>query len=349
MRQIRITVDIEQLVNETYKGTLMGDAWKNSVETNLDAVANKFRNATSLEINIGNAKNPNWQYINPQVYVTYINQLKLEYTTSDLVIVKPSGFNDVIERMEAIVTRDNVGKPIKLNGVPIDSFSKQIVKALRFDDVRDKVMPPIYRHLGLKSCVYCNANYTIADKKNNGYYDLDHWKPKALYPYFAVTFYNLQPSCAPCNRRKSDSDEKYFGLWNDNDSTDLNVLNFELEERSLVNYLVFLENQHLKINLKPANINDADQENILNEAKKKLHIEERYAEHNDYVEEIVWKCMIYNDSMIQSLRDSEFSCLIPTDADLKRFILGTYTDEKDIHRRPLTRLSIDMAKQLGLI
>ena len=45
--------------------------------------------------------------------------------------------------------------------------------------------------------------------------------------------------------------------------------------------------------------------------------------------------------------DSRFSALIPRQTDLKRFILGTYTDPNEIHKRPLTKLAIDLAKQLG--
>lgn len=59
------------------------------------------------------------------------------------------------------------------------------------------------------------------------------------------------------------------------------------------------------------------------------------------------KSKIYNPGMIQCLRDSKFSALIPKQADLERFILGTYSDPDDMHKRPLTRLAIDVAKQLG--
>jgi hypothetical protein len=121
-----------------------------------------------------------------------------------------------------------------------------------------------------------------------------------------------------------------------------------LDERSLVNYLVFLEKENLKVDVEAADPRDADQVAIRDNTEQRLHIEARYAEHNDFTEEIVWKSKIYNASMIQSLRDSSFSALIPRQTDLERFILGTYTDLDEIHKRPLTRLAIDLAKQLGL-
>ena len=63
----------------------------------------------------------------------------------------------------------------------------------------------------------------------------------------------------------------------------------------------------------------------------------------------MWKSKIYNASMIQSLRDSRFSALIPKQTELERFILGTFDSPEDVHKRPLTKLVQDVAKQLGII
>lgn len=35
--------------------------------------------------------------------------------------------------------------------------------------------------------------------------------------------------------------------------------------------------------------------------------------------------------------------------DVKRFILGTFDSHEDVHKRPLTKLVQDVAKQLGII
>jgi len=36
-------------------------------------------------------------------------------------------------------------------------------------------------------------------------------------------------------------------------------------------------------------------------------------------------------------------------SDVNRFILGTYDKPEDIHKRPLAKLTQDVAKQLGII
>ncbi|MYM96927.1 HNH endonuclease domain-containing protein [Duganella vulcania] len=66
----------------------------------------------------------------------------------------------------------------------------------------------------LFSCPYCNLNkITITDMSKSkeedptAYLDLDHFFPKSRYPYFAVSFYNLVPSCHDCNSREKGAKE----------------------------------------------------------------------------------------------------------------------------------------------
>lgn len=351
MRKISITPDIEQMVEKEYVEAIKNSDLEQKIVDELTMLRDEFHRAGVIEINTGSPQRPNWHVSpsNPQDYAGYVGEILAGYTSGEILSWTPSVFLREITNMNTLVDHQIIGKPIMVNGVRRNTFANLLVDAMHYDDIRKKIIPPIYRKLELKACVYCNANYTISDSDGEGYYDLDHWKPKSFYPFLCISFYNLQPSCPSCNRRKSASDIPFFGLWDDTAGRDLDVLRFKLEERSLVNYLVFLDKKELKVELKPANPWSQSQNVIRDNTEQRLHIEERYVEHNDYTEEIVWKSQIYNASMIQSLRDSKFSALIPNQADLERFILGTYSDPGDIHKRPLTRLSIDIAKQLGMI
>ena len=351
MRKISITPEIEQLVEVQYKDAIHISDINQKILWDLSALRQEFSNARSIDINTATSRNPNWG-LSPstaQQYADYIGEILRDYQSGLLLTWQPSTFCADIAHKDTLVDHRIANRAMKVDGQDRDTFANRLVKAMHYDDVRKAIMPPIYRKLELKSCVYCNANYTISDENEEGYYDLDHWKPKSFYPFLCISFFNLQPSCPSCNRRKSASDIEFFGLWNDTGSRGLDVLKFKLEERSLVNYLVFLEKENLKVQLIAANPWNQAHQTIRNNSDQRLHIEARYVEHNDYTEEIVWKSKIYNPSMIQSLRDSKFSALIPNQADLERFILGTYADPNDIHKRPLTRLAIDVAKQLGLM
>ena len=59
--------------------------------------------------------------------------------------------------------------------------------------------------LDVKVCPYCNHSYTFTinsskkEKYNNIRPQFDHFFDKATYPYLALSFYNLIPSCSICN------------------------------------------------------------------------------------------------------------------------------------------------------
>ena len=351
MRKISINPDIEHIVETEYMDAIHSSAFHSDIVNELTALKNEFDNARSIDINTGSSRHPVWGVSpsKPQQYSDYVNEVLRDYLSGKILRWQPTEFVSEITHKDTLVSHLNANCAMRIDGRDKDTFSNRLVKALHYKDVRDKVVPPIYRKLELKACVYCNANYTISDSEGEGYYDLDHWKPKSCYPFLCISFFNLQPSCPSCNRRKSASDTPFFGLWDDTCCRELDILKFHLDERSLVNYLVFLERDKLKVELRAANRWDATHMAIRDNTEQRLHIEARYAEHNDYTEEIVWKSKIYNASMIQSLRDSRFSALIPKQADLERFILGTYTVPDEIHKRPLTRLAIDVAKQLGML
>ena len=351
MRKSSITPEIEKLVDNEYKTAIHQSTFHQKIVNELTNLINVFSTATTIEINRGTKRNPIWR-LSPSSaanYVSYVNEILSDYQNGDLLTCQPKDFSAMIFHKDLLVNHTIVNLDMRLNRTPGASLATRLVNALRYDDVRKKIVPIIYRKLELKTCVYCNANYTISDEKGEGYYDLDHWKPKSHYPFLCISFFNLQPSCPSCNKRKSDSDLAFFGLWDDIGYGELDVLRFKLDERSLVNYLVFLDRDKLEINLIEADPTNQSQQEIKTNTENKFHINSRYKEHRDFTEEIVWKCKIYNASMIKSLRASKFSALIPNPLDLQRFIIGTYADPDDIHKRPLTRLAIDVAKQLGLI
>ena len=64
-----------------------------------------------------------------------------------------------------------------------------------------------YENFDINSCVYCNRNY-IFNLYANGHVkgQIDHFYDKARYPFLAMSFYNLIPSCEGCNRIKGTYD-----------------------------------------------------------------------------------------------------------------------------------------------
>ena len=55
----------------------------------------------------------------------------------------------------------------------------------------------------VRSCPYCNRSFTMLVYHKNSYVmraDFDHFLAKSKYPLFALSLYNLIPSCLNCNR-----------------------------------------------------------------------------------------------------------------------------------------------------
>ncbi|WP_318409850.1 hypothetical protein [Photobacterium leiognathi] len=71
-------------------------------------------------------------------------------------------------------------------------------------DINDK--------LNISVCPFCNLKNIEPDKKNHGTYrpDLDHFYPKSKYPFFALSLYNLIPSCDECNRANKREEDTYL-------------------------------------------------------------------------------------------------------------------------------------------
>ncbi len=74
--------------------------------------------------------------------------------------------------------------------------------------------------------------------------------------------------------------------------------------------------------------------------------------HKDYIGDILRKAYVYNDSMQQelgrlSLPDGK--SLLDTKKDVVEFILGNYVTPKNFSKRPLAKLTHDMARELKLI
>ena len=222
-----------------------------------------------------------------------------------------------------------------------------IVNALQYPAVQQEVFPEYVNNLGIRSCVYCNAQYAVSSKKGKTdrstpyrmTYTIDHWKPKNKYPYLAVAFYNLYPCCAPCNQSKSFYERDWMMYCQNGDN--VNPFEFKVDNMSLVDYLTDWDAEKLKIEFVPKVYGE------YSEYDKKFHISKLYNNFKSEVEEVIWRSRIYNPKMIEALKQSGVYQLKPD--DVNRFIIGNYDREEDILKRPLAKLIQDIAKQIGLV
>ena len=314
----------------------------NRASAALDRVAGQFISANTYEWVIKTKGQPDtYQNFAPQLVNDYIDSIKTKFV--DFLSMRPTPMVAEIAEFEAIVPRNRVNCKIIVNHNIQDeksSLATRIVEAMHYKEVRDKIYPVVAHQMNIKTCVYCNANYAISDVDDKGYFDLDHWKPKSLYPYLCVAFYNLQISCAPCNRRKSNSDLEFFQLWNDQILTNREIFKFDLSKADISKYWI----THLKeeLNIKLANIYPHDATMLAN-TEDKLHISIRYKEHRDVAEEMLWRAKAYNMGHWTSFGNA-LNTLGITEEDKRRFLMGTYVQRDEIYLRPLIKMAQDVAK-----
>lgn len=255
---------------------------------------------------------------------------------------------------------------VKLPRKGVRPFFELVVEAMRYDRVQSFIMPKYIRKVGIKTCVYCNAQFSttasiqevrfvkrnLAKLKDHdeACYELDHNKPKSKYPYLCTNFYNLQPSCSSCNRRKNDK-ELDFSLYYEKDETDIEQVHFALAPDDIINFRTknkckdvkpFLCNQGTDI--PPVIEDDTTKAGVLNHM---LGIQDIYNEHEDVVEDILWKHKIYSKGFMTATI-AQIKSLGLEGFDMKRFVLGGYYGrENDFLKRPLSILKNDLWEQLN--
>ncbi len=192
------------------------------------------------------------------------------------------------------------------------------------------------------TCPYCNRNYIYYISKSKEIKpQIDHFFPKSKYPFLAMSFYNLIPSCQTCNGfgAKEEKDPLIEGLINpyllrNSDFTFTYVPN----SAGIISSLLDKNSIKVKI-LKniPGHLNV-------------FKLTELYEQHADHIVELIVKSKIkYSETYRDYLKKYRESGLKFSENEIDRMILGNYTTDEDGHKRPLAKLYQDIGRELGLI
>lgn len=130
----------------------------------------------------------------------------LESNLTELILAKPQRLIDLEEDLKNNLTGGSntysqYKKFIMEICIPYSSLAN--AKIRRWTNKR------LVQEIGAKTCYYCNRQYVItvdlAEDKQRATAQLDHFFPQSKHPILGLSFYNLIPSCGPCNRIKSDA------------------------------------------------------------------------------------------------------------------------------------------------
>ncbi|MCT7613445.1 hypothetical protein N5U20_09520 [Aliarcobacter butzleri] len=92
------------------------------------------------------------------------------------------------------------------------SSLKKLKYVFDYDKFQSEITKFFTDNFDFRTCFYCNKDFITnfeADKKVSTF-QLDHFYDKGTYPYLALSFYNLIPSCPTCNSSKVKGSKNTF-------------------------------------------------------------------------------------------------------------------------------------------
>jgi hypothetical protein len=190
--------------------------------------------------------------------------------------------------------------------------------------------------LDLETCPYCNRNYIFIVDEESGKLrpEIDHFYPKSIYPFLAMSFYNLIPSCPICNHTKSSkSAENLINPYDvkDNDfkftykPTDISFAQIESKKYDTDNFEIEVYGNKANVEV--------------------FKLVELYKQHKDIIVDLLMKKAYYPKSYIEEL-EKNFGF---TKDEIYRYLMCNYKKDEDLHKRPLSKLIKDISEELELI
>jgi len=287
-----------------------------------------------------------------------------------IIISKPETLNRISTKIsKRIGTKIYPQLTFRSNKSNPKQFGDYIEEIFDYDLFSDKKRYwnayELSKRLGVDVCVYCNRNYIYTLTKGKSYYvrpEFDHFIPKRKNPFFAISFYNLIPSCHICNSNlKRDIDFK--------SSTHLHpylasldaTLKFTVEftpktkfssktiqrKFGVMFFMDKVDNFELKLVKRSPLVSNLIYRKAINNCGV-FKLNELYNCHKDLVTEMILNTVIYSDSKINELLKDFGGTLFNSRDDVMRHITKNFHIDTDMPKRPFSKLVKDVHKEFGL-
>lgn len=206
--------------------------------------------------------------------------------------------------------------------------------------------------LGTKVCCYCNRQYTftlVNKKKKVTRPELDHFLPQFENKLLSLSFFNLVPSCSICNSdckgKTSFSYGQYLSPYEANVRHGL--MSYDYFPKTYLGAIG--ETDEILVFVKTSGL--ALDHRMLTKVSNNIKIFEHRLmvnEHRDVVREIIRKRHISNDQYIETLQRT-FPLARLTLDEAYRLAYGNFYEENEFHKRPLAKLTKDIAIHIGAL
>ena len=212
----------------------------------------------------------------------------------------------------------------------------------KLSKLQPKISTFFEENVEVHTCYFCNIEFINKFKKSDGKFKngftLDHYIDKGKYPYLALSLYNLIPSCYTCNSK----------VKNVVEINNLSPSSVNFDFNTKVKFRTFMQNKNLQID----EVKDFDlllKEDFSKEYEEYIDgfmLNKRYEYRKYKVIEMINKRKEYPDSRIKELA----KLTEKTEEEVKQDLFGEYLfEDDDLHKRPLSKLTRDISRELGLI
>lgn len=259
-------------------------------------------------------------------------QLNFGKTFKQIVLMEPEKIPKFVTDFDTNEDKELIIDAFKSIILRADQKTNYIVDTL-YKDMCFEARKQIYEIANAKTCPYCNRNYidVIDGDEYHSTFELDHFYSKDKYPMLAVSLYNLIPVCPSCNRIKGNKVFQYYPYDSKRDMS--NGMRFSCKCPEIL-----LNEEEIELDIEYDNKD-------LEEESQKLYLKELYSNHKDIAAEIVQKSRYQGTGYMDGLY-KQLGSLFSSKEEVYRMVYGNYLNKEDWSKRPLSKFTYDIAKEV---
>jgi hypothetical protein len=207
--------------------------------------------------------------------------------------------------------------------------------------------------MNIKVCPYCNSQYTlVVNRKNKGTlakFQFDHFFPLEKFPYLSVSLYNIIPSCAACNHKKSNTrlwiKDSYHPYYNSiGEFSEFKVIFPGNVEKLSFPQLLSMDIDRIRIQFVSK---FSHTKKMIEQHDALFDISAVYTRHKDIAHTIMIQSTLRNRYYQKSVM--KIRGLFPDESTMIKYILGASVNIDDSLNKPLSKFTQDIARKLNLI
>ena len=214
--------------------------------------------------------------------------------------------------------------------------------------------------MGIEVCPYCQRNYIsnyegyeennkkTKTKKTTAH--LDHFYPKADYPFLALSLYNFIPSCQVCNSVFKKAKEVQNSIYLYEEGFEELGVKFRTSGK-VINEILGEKNSDFSVEIDCKNIEDKEKENKVKKSIDNLGLDRVYEKsHNQYIQDLLYTIEKYPENYLEACGE-----MFENDNDKKKQLKEYFKDiVKEPYRKriengePLAKLTKDILEEFDI-